>query len=203
MLSGTCQTADLTRLSKTSPAKRSETSECDGRVKSIEAQERMVFHNIASCIILPTTLQRRNPLRQPARASPAQHRTKLQGKVCALDRRRDRSAESCHGISAAPPTFRGMVSAGERRSGRRRNEFEPGPDANPAPGPGESVLDLASGRFAPHYTPQPGLHGTLTSNGCSTLIQVDGAIVQDAGGVVCFPGGTYQGAFDEREIKVR
>lgn len=44
----------------------------------------------------------------------------------------------------------------------------------------------------PAYTPQPGLHGSLTSNGCSALVQVGGALVQDAAGVACFPGGTYQ-----------
>jgi RHS repeat-associated protein len=44
----------------------------------------------------------------------------------------------------------------------------------------------------PHYTPQPGLYGTLTSNGCSALIQVNGALVQDTLGVACFPGGSYQ-----------
>jgi RHS repeat-associated protein len=44
----------------------------------------------------------------------------------------------------------------------------------------------------PHYTPQPGLYGTLTSDGCSALIQVGGALVQDTIGVACFPAGTYQ-----------
>jgi hypothetical protein len=37
--------------SRASAAKRSETNDCDGRVKSAEAQERMVFHNIESCIM--------------------------------------------------------------------------------------------------------------------------------------------------------
>src|SRR3984957_92798 len=41
----------------------------------------------------------------------------------------------------------------------RRNEFEPGPDANPAPGPGESALDLASGRFE-FVAPETRTHAT-------------------------------------------
>jgi len=45
--------------------------------------------------------------------------------------------------------------------------------------------------LTPHYTPQPGFHGTLTSNGCGILIYSGGTILQDASGVVCFPGGTY------------
>jgi RHS repeat-associated protein len=44
----------------------------------------------------------------------------------------------------------------------------------------------------PHYTPQAGFYGTLTSNGCSALIQVGGALVQDTLGVACFPAGSYQ-----------
>jgi RHS repeat-associated protein len=43
----------------------------------------------------------------------------------------------------------------------------------------------------PAYTPQPGLHGTLTSNGCDMLIFSGGVLVQDQSGVVCFLGGTY------------
>ena len=44
----------------------------------------------------------------------------------------------------------------------------------------------------PAYTPQPGVHGRLTSNGCDLLIYVGGALVQDGAGVVCFPGNqTY------------
>ena len=46
--------------------------------------------------------------------------------------------------------------------------------------------------LVPAYTPQPGLFGKLTSNGCGALIQVGGALVQDTLGVVCFPGGNYQ-----------
>jgi RHS repeat-associated protein len=46
--------------------------------------------------------------------------------------------------------------------------------------------------LVPHYTPQPGLFGTLTSNGCSALMQVGGALLQDTTGVFCFPSGTYQ-----------
>lgn len=45
--------------------------------------------------------------------------------------------------------------------------------------------------LVPHYTPQPGFHGTLTSNGCGILIYSGGTILQDSSGVVCFPGGTY------------
>jgi RHS repeat-associated protein len=45
---------------------------------------------------------------------------------------------------------------------------------------------------SPAYTPQPGLYGTLTSNGCDILIYSGGALVQVGAGVVCFPGGTYQ-----------
>jgi hypothetical protein len=45
---------------------------------------------------------------------------------------------------------------------------------------------------SPAYTPQPGLHGTLTSNGCGILIYSGGALVQNQAGVACFPGGTYQ-----------
>jgi RHS repeat-associated protein len=45
--------------------------------------------------------------------------------------------------------------------------------------------------LVPHYTPQPGVHGTLTSNGCGILIYQNGTIVQDASGVACFPGGNY------------
>jgi RHS repeat-associated protein len=45
---------------------------------------------------------------------------------------------------------------------------------------------------SPAYTPQPGLYGTLTSNGCDILIYSGGALVQDQAGVVCFPGGIYQ-----------
>jgi len=45
--------------------------------------------------------------------------------------------------------------------------------------------------LVPHYTPQPGFHGTLTSNGCGILIYSGGTLVQDSSGVVCFPGGTY------------
>lgn len=37
----------------------------------------------------------------------------------------------------------------------------------------------------PSYVPQPGLHGTLTSDGCGALIQVQGT-------QVCFPSGPYQ-----------
>jgi len=44
----------------------------------------------------------------------------------------------------------------------------------------------------PAYTPQPGVHGTLTSNGCNMLIYSGGVLVQDQSGVVCFLGGTYQ-----------
>ncbi len=36
----------------------------------------------------------------------------------------------------------------------------------------------------PSYVPQPGLHGTLTSDGCGALIQVQGT-------QVCFPSGSY------------
>jgi RHS repeat-associated protein len=43
----------------------------------------------------------------------------------------------------------------------------------------------------PAYTPQPGLHGTLTSNGCGILIYSGGTLVQDQSGLVCFPAGTY------------
>jgi YD repeat-containing protein len=44
----------------------------------------------------------------------------------------------------------------------------------------------------PDYTPQPGVHGTLTSNGCNMLIYAGGVLVQDQSGVVCFLGGTYR-----------
>jgi len=44
----------------------------------------------------------------------------------------------------------------------------------------------------PHYTPQPGLFGTLTSNGCDILILASGALVQDSMGIACFPAGSYQ-----------
>ena len=44
---------------------------------------------------------------------------------------------------------------------------------------------------SPAYTPQPGVFGTLTSNGCSILIYTGGALVQDQAGVACFPGGSY------------
>jgi RHS repeat-associated protein len=37
----------------------------------------------------------------------------------------------------------------------------------------------------PNYTPQAGLHGTLTSDGCGGLVQVQGALT-------CFPSGAYQ-----------
>jgi RHS repeat-associated protein len=43
----------------------------------------------------------------------------------------------------------------------------------------------------PAYTPQPGLYGTLTSNGCDALVLVGGVLVQDTAGVACFPAGTY------------
>lgn len=46
--------------------------------------------------------------------------------------------------------------------------------------------------LVPNYTPQPGVHGTLTSNGCGALIQVGGTLVQDTVGVSCFPAGNYQ-----------
>jgi RHS repeat-associated protein len=51
---------------------------------------------------------------------------------------------------------------------------------------------LFSWLVLPHYTPQPGLFGTLTSNGCSALIYTGGALVQDALGIACFPAGSYQ-----------
>jgi RHS repeat-associated protein len=51
---------------------------------------------------------------------------------------------------------------------------------------------LFSWMLEPKYTPQPGVHGTLTSNGCGILIYASGNIVQDASGIACFPGGTYQ-----------
>jgi hypothetical protein len=34
--------------------------------------------------------------------------------------------------------------------------------------------------LAPSYTPQPGVHGTLTSNGCGILIYQNGTVLQDA-----------------------
>src|SRR5437016_4615448 len=37
----------------------------------------------------------------------------------------------------------------------------------------------------PKYVPQAGLHGTLTSDGCGALLQIQGE-------VVCFPTGPYQ-----------
>ncbi|HLJ86073.1 MAG TPA: RHS repeat-associated core domain-containing protein [Candidatus Angelobacter sp.] len=39
--------------------------------------------------------------------------------------------------------------------------------------------------LTPTYIPQPGLHGTLTSDGCSDLVQVQSS-------VICFPTGSYQ-----------
>jgi RHS repeat-associated protein/uncharacterized repeat protein (TIGR01451 family) len=39
--------------------------------------------------------------------------------------------------------------------------------------------------LTPTYTPQSGLHGTLTSDGCGGLVQVQS-------GVICFPAGPYQ-----------
>jgi RHS repeat-associated protein len=51
---------------------------------------------------------------------------------------------------------------------------------------------LFSWMVLPYYTPQPGLHGTLTSNGCSPLIYLGGALVQDQAGVTCALGTTYQ-----------
>jgi RHS repeat-associated protein len=44
---------------------------------------------------------------------------------------------------------------------------------------------LFSWLLTPSYVPQPGLHGTLTSDGCGGLIQVEGTMV-------CFPSGPYQ-----------
>src|SRR5437016_8926166 len=37
----------------------------------------------------------------------------------------------------------------------------------------------------PKYVPQPGMHGTLTSDGCGALLQIQGSLV-------CFPTGPYQ-----------
>jgi RHS repeat-associated protein len=50
---------------------------------------------------------------------------------------------------------------------------------------------LFSWMVLPYYTPQPGLFGTLTSNGCSPLIYLGGALVQDQAGVTCALGTTY------------
>jgi RHS repeat-associated protein len=46
--------------------------------------------------------------------------------------------------------------------------------------------------LSPAYTPQPGFHGTLTTNGCGILIYSGGTLVQDQSGAACFPGGSYQ-----------
>jgi len=45
--------------------------------------------------------------------------------------------------------------------------------------------------MVPHYTPQPGFHGTLTSNGCGILIYSGGVLLQDSSGIVCYPSGVY------------
>jgi RHS repeat-associated protein len=58
--------------------------------------------------------------------------------------------------------------------------------------PQSAGLALFPWLLEPAYTPQPGFHGTLTSNGCGILIYSGGQIVQDASGIACFPGGNYQ-----------
>lgn len=49
----------------------------------------------------------------------------------------------------------------------------------------QSISFLFPWLLVPKYVPQPGLHGTLTSDGCDGLL-----LVQN--GVTCFPGGDYQ-----------